>query len=95
MPTLYYKQLEAIHNVWGNATNWFTNPEATVSAGGVPWVSNNAFKTYDLAFATGQTLSPLIGEDASSGVIGQFLFLLARYMVGFTATQLQVFLIRL
>ena len=71
MPTLYYKQLEAIHNVWGNATNWFTNPEATVSAGGVPWVSNNAFKTYDLAFATGQTLSPLIGEDASSGVIGQ------------------------
>ncbi len=69
--TLYYKKFSAGHNVWGYAPNWFTNPEATVSAGGVPWVSDNAFKTYNLEFATGETVSPFIGDDASSGVIGQ------------------------
>ena len=74
MPTLYYKPVAG--NAWGTPGNWFTNLAATISAGTIlaataPWLADNVFKTYDLAFATGVTVSPMIGDDASSGIIGQ------------------------
>jgi len=73
MPTLYYKPVAG--NAWGTPENWFTNLEATISAGTIlaataPWLANNVFRTYDLAFATGVTVSPRIGELALSGSIG-------------------------
>ena len=69
MPTLYYKP--ASYNDWAIAANWFTNAAGTIPAGGVPWVEDNAFKDYNLEFATGVTLSPIIGDDAGSGTFGQ------------------------
>jgi hypothetical protein len=73
MPTLYYKPV--VGNDWANAANWFTNSAATISAGTIlpataPWLANNVFKNYDLAFATGVTVSPRTGETAGSYEIG-------------------------
>jgi hypothetical protein len=73
MPTLYYKPV--VGNNWATAANWFTNAAATISAGTIlsataPWLADDVFKTYDLAFATGVTVSPRTGETAGSSEIG-------------------------
>jgi len=73
MPTLYYKNVSG--NDWATPGNWFTNITATSSAGTIlaataPWLANNVFKTYDLEFATGVTVSPRIGYAAGSESIG-------------------------
>ena len=63
--TLYYKPVSG--NFWATAANWFTNVAGTIPAGGVPWLEDNAFKNYDLAFATGVTVSPATGGSIGSG----------------------------
>jgi hypothetical protein len=73
MSTLYYKN--AAGNDWAEPGNWFTDPEATTSAGTIlpntaPWLADNVFKTYNLAFATGVTVSPRIGYESNSASIG-------------------------
>lgn len=68
MPTLYYKPV--VGNDWATAANWFTNAAGTTPAGAAPWLADNVFKTYDLAFATGVTVSPRTGETAGSLEIG-------------------------
>jgi hypothetical protein len=73
MPTLYYKPVSG--NYWATAANWFTNPAATISAGTIlpdtaPWLADDVFKTYDLAFATGVTVSPVTGDSYGSPEIG-------------------------
>jgi hypothetical protein len=73
MPTLYYKPV--VDNNWATAANWFTNAAATISAGTIladtaPWLADNVFKTYDLAFATNVTVSPITGDATGSPGIG-------------------------
>jgi len=68
MPTLYYKPVSG--NNWGTLANWFTNVAGTTPAVAVPWTVDNAYKTYDLAFATGVTVSPVTGADTGSEYIG-------------------------
>ena len=72
MPTLYFK--DVVYNgglaPWGEVGNWFTNTAATVQAVDIPWVSDNLYKTYDLALATGVVVTPTAGEDLGSGSFG-------------------------
>jgi hypothetical protein len=68
MPTLYYKPV--VGNNWGTLANWFTNAAGTTPAVAVPWVVDNAYKTYDLAFATGVTVSPVTGAATDSEYFG-------------------------
>jgi len=77
MSTLYYKTVVfsgfqglQSHGLWGNVANWFTNPEATIQAVAVPWVTSNIYNDYDLDFANGETIFPLMGEAAGSAEIG-------------------------
>lgn len=68
MPTLYFKNVSG--DDWGTLANWFTNAAATTPAVAIPWAVNNAYKDYDLAFATGVTVSVLAGANSGSESIG-------------------------
>jgi hypothetical protein len=59
MPTLYFKP--GANNFWETAGNWFTNANGTGPAVAAPWIVDNLYKSYDLAFATGVTTSPRTG----------------------------------
>jgi hypothetical protein len=59
MPTLYFKP--GANNFWETPGNWFTNANGTGPAVAAPWIVDNLYRSYDLAFATGVTTSPRTG----------------------------------
>jgi len=63
---IYFKPV--VDNNWFQLGNWFTNIAGTIPAAYVPWAENNAYKSENLAFATGVTVSPTIGNlDLGNG----------------------------
>ena len=68
--TVYWINL-SLDNAWETAQNWITNISGVLEyATAVPWISDNTYKTFNLAKAIGEASSVYINGNYNNTVIG-------------------------